>query len=229
MKKVLSICLVLMVVLGLSVTAIAAPKNFIKSPTANPAPEVEEFIPDDEDCTADLVTTPFSDIDKLPDDNKEDFQIAYDSIIEADDVTKLNEEVAKKAEELGIDPEDVKVSDLFYVHCEECDDHENHTSGKVVLDIDNPEEFVGIVYQDENGEWQWVDGAIINGDGDLEFHAVDLDAPYAIVTDTSASDVPGGNDPGTGEGLGIFFWIAIASTTALLLVLVLIVFKKKRA
>ncbi|MBR2152236.1 MAG: hypothetical protein IJ944_02985 [Clostridia bacterium] len=228
MKKVLALCLAIMVVLGLSVTVFAAP-NFVKSPSGKPAPGVEDFIPDDDDCTADLVVTPFDDINDLEPAQKEDFQIAYDTIIKTDDVTKLNEEIAKKAEDLGIDPDDVDISDLFYVDCDGCDDHDNHTNGKIILDIDNPETFMGVIYLDENGKWQWVDGAVINGNGKLEFTAIDLDAPYAIVVNNTNGAAAGDKDPGTGEGMGIFFWIAFASTTALLLVLVLILFKKKRA
>ncbi|MBR4282088.1 MAG: hypothetical protein IKT35_00065 [Clostridia bacterium] len=225
MKKVLSICLAMMLVLCLGATALAAHSDFVKSPSVSNAPEVEYFKPLDEDCTANLVITPFGDLDKLPPASREDFQIAYDTIIKTDDITKLNDELAKKAQDLGIKPEDVGISDLFYVGCEGCDDHDNHTNGgKIIMDIDTPETFIGVIYLDDNGKWQWVEGAFINSDGKLEFIAPDLDAPYAIVVDNS-----NGVSPGTGEGLGIFFWIAFASTAALLLVLVLLFFKKKRA
>ena len=225
MKKLLAICLAMVVVLCFSATAFAAPTDFVKSPGSSPAPGVEDFKPSDDDCAAELVVTPFGDINELDPAQKEEFQIAYDTIIKTDDITKLNDEIAKKAEELGIDPDDVGISDLFYVDCDGCDDHENHTNGgKIILDISTPETFMGVIYLDENGKWQWVDNAFINNNGKLEFIAMDLDAPYAIVVDNS-----NGVSPGTGEGLGIFFWIAFASTAALLLVLVLLFFKKKRA
>ncbi len=226
MKKVLAICLAMMMVLCLSTTVLAAPNNFVASPGANKAPEVEEFKPEDEDCTADLVITPFGDLDKLPEDNQETFQLAFDTIVKAEDLTKLNEELAKKAEELGIDPDDLDVSDLFYIDTEGCDEtHDGHKKAEITLDAETLNKFVGLMYMDEDGNWHWVDDATVTADGKLRFTTDNTDAPYAIVVDNTN----GAATPGTGEGLGIYFWIAIASTAALLLVLVLILIKKKRA
>lgn len=228
MKKVLTLCLVLVMALCMSVTAFAAPNGFTRSPGANSAPTVENFDPEDEDCTADLIITPFGDLSKLPEEMQQRFQEAYDSIVNADDLTKLNEELEKNAKEKGIDPDNIGISDLFNIHCEGCDNHEGHDKAGITLSAETLNNFLGLMFMDEDGKWQWVKDAAVNANGKLEFTATNTNAPYAIVVDTTEAGT-GNGDPGTGEGFGIYFWIAIASTAALLIVLVLILIKKKRA
>ena len=230
MKKIVALSLVMVMALCMSISVLAAPNGFVSSPSGNAAPKVEEFKPADEDCTANLIVTPFGDLANLPEDLQEEFKDAYESILAAEDLTKLNEELAKKAKELGIDPEDLAVSDLFNLSCEGCDNHEGHDEAEVTLSAETLGKFVGLMFRDADGKWQWVKDAAVTADGKLKFTATNTNAPYAIVVDNSQTTaVDGDKDPGTGEGLGIYFWIAIASTAALLIVLVLILIKKKRA
>ncbi len=229
MKKVLSLCLVAMMVICMSVTAFAAPNGFTKSPNGNTAPKVDQYTPKDEGCSADLVITPFGDISKLPPESQATFKLAYNTIINADDLAKLNSELEKQAKEKGIDSEDLAISDLFNISCNDgCDNHENHKSGgSVVLDIESSDKFVGIMYMNDEGDWQWVYDAIIEN-GKLKFTAVDTDAPYAIVVDNSKAGGIGDKDPGTGEGIFIYVVIALAAVCAAALLIIFVVLSKKK-
>jgi len=142
MKKVLAICLMMVMIVSLSATAFAAPDGFASSPSGNPAPIVISFTASDEDCTAQLVITPYSDRDELSDVILALFEKAYDTIAESDDLTELNEELAKIATEKGIDGKDLAVSDLFDIHVTGCDYHEEHRDFDIILAADTLSHFV---------------------------------------------------------------------------------------
>lgn len=58
MKRVLAILMVMILAMSMSVAVFATPDDFVKSPPSQIIPEVEEFDPEDDDCTAILVVTP---------------------------------------------------------------------------------------------------------------------------------------------------------------------------
>ncbi len=57
MKKALAVFMAMVMVLAMALPAVAA-DNFVKSPSGNPAPEVEKVEPADKDCTVDIIITP---------------------------------------------------------------------------------------------------------------------------------------------------------------------------
>jgi len=175
MKKLLSVCLALIMVACFSVTAFAE-GGFLNSPSLNPAPEVVE--PTDEG----IEVTPYNDRDSLTDDEKKALEDAYDSIKNVDDVRDLNKDVADG------NSSNLAVSDLFNVGYEG-----NNTSGSysVALKSDTLNNFTSLMTY-VNGKWEIVDGAKVQ-DGKLMFTAKNL-GPYAIVVNTGDST----NSPQTG-------------------------------
>lgn len=222
MKKALVICLTLALVLSLSVSALAIPGGFINSPSGNRAPVIETFKPLDDDCTADLIITIFGDRTNLPEDQRQPFEDAYDDIINTDDLTNLNKDLADLAGQLGIDKDKLGVSDLFDLGCEGCEDHEDHGKFKVTMDVDGLEHFVGVIYRDDEGNWHLVEDAKVK-DGKLEFTAEGY-YPHAIVVDTTE-----GKPSKTGDTNLIVICGAVMAVAAVGLAVVLVMRKKQRS
>ena len=59
MKKVLTICLVLVMALCLCASVVASANGFLTSPSGKPGPEIIEFKAHDPNCTARLIITPY--------------------------------------------------------------------------------------------------------------------------------------------------------------------------
>ena len=77
MKKVVAICLMMVMVLSMSVNVFAAPGGFVSSPSGNPAPEVVIFAPSDDDCKGRLVVTAYGDRHDLSEALREMLEKAY--------------------------------------------------------------------------------------------------------------------------------------------------------
>ncbi len=221
MKRVLAICLMIVMVVSISVTAFAAPNGFVNSPSGNKAPTVEETTPNNEDCTAEVVITPYSDKHELPEELRELVEEAYKDITEAEDLGDLVDELEKIAEEKNIDISKLSVSDLFNIHTEDCASHVGHTFD-VKLSADTLENFVGLIHLDKNGEWKMIDDAkIVNGEHLL--FTLDSEGPYAVVVDTT------GNTPQTGDNSNVLPYIILMAASAVGFVVVLVISKKKKS
>lgn len=219
MKKVLAICLVVLLALSMSVSAFAAPEGFVSSPSGRPAPGVVTFDPKDDGCTGQLVITPYGDKDKLDDDMKSQLEKAYNDVVGADDLKNLNDGLAEAAGNKTI-----KVSDLFSVHTTGCDSHDDHKDFDVVLEADSLKNFVGLMYLNDDGKWVLVKDAKVSGTNHLEFSLEGFDgaAPFAIVVST------GTNTPTTGDTGYTHIYLAVMCVSALALVVVVIAAKKKK-
>ena len=222
MKRVLTFCLVMVLALSLSVSALAIPGGFINSPSGNRPPILVKFDPVDEDCTASLIITIFGDKDKLPDDKRQALEDAYDDIVGTDDLTDLLDDLKDLADKLGIDGGKLAVGDLFDLSSEGCEDHDGHKQYKVQLDSDSLEHFVGLIYRDDDGNWHLVEDAKVV-DGELHFTAEGF-YPYAIVLDTTE-----GKPSKTSDSSVILICAAVMAVSATALVVVLVKGKKRRA
>lgn len=226
MKKVLAICLMMVMVVSMSVTAFAAPGGFVSSPSGNPAPTVEKFDPENDGCTAKLVITPYAERNTLPDDLKALIEKAYASIAESDDLTKLNSDLASLVASKGIAADKLAVSDLFDARITDCDVHEGHMNFDITLKADTLKKFVGLLHMNKNGEWELVTDAKVTNTGEhLEF-SIDSFSPFAIVVDTT---VEGGDAPQTGDNSMIHIYVILMAVSALALVVILIKNKKQRS
>lgn len=223
MKKILSVCVMIIMVLSLSISAVAAPGAFVSSPSGNNGPTIEDFKPGDEGCTAEPVVTPYGDKDKLPEDQKEEIKNAYDKITNTKDITTLSEELEKLAKDKNIINDKLAVSDLFNINLNNCDSHDAHKNFEVTLGADALHNFVGLLAVNGNGEFVLVSDARVNGNK-LTFTVGDYNT-FAVVVDTS--DVAPVDPPQTGDNLVIYIVAAVASV-ALVAVVVLIVVKRKK-
>lgn len=211
MKKVLVICCALLMVMSMGAVAFAAPGSFVSSPTGNQAPTVVEF-DKPEDCTAELVITPYGERADLPETLQNVIEKAYAEIRGTDDLTTLNAALAKLAESLKIAGTDLAVSDLFDIHMTGCDYHEEHKDFDIVLSSDMLHNFVGLLHMKGDGQWELIDNAkVVNGEH-LVF-SVEGFSPFAIVVEEEGAAQ-------TGENNRTWLYVAImaASATAMLIV-----------
>lgn len=197
MKKLMSVCLVMVMVICFSVTAFAE-GGFLSSPSLNPAPEVVP--PSDEG----IEVKAYNDRDSLSDEEKKAIEDAYDSIKNTDDIRDLNKDVSDD------DSANLAVSDLFNVGY-----NGNNGAGSynVVLKADTLDNFVSLITY-VNGKWEVVDGAKIQN-GNLVFTAKNL-GPYAVVvnTDDVKSPQTGINETTDIEGNGFVVYGALMLVSA---------------
>lgn len=225
MKKVLMICLMTLIVLCMSVNAIAAPGGFVSSPSGNAAPVVVSFIPGDEDCTGRLVITPYGDRDELSDALRAMFEKAYNEILDSNSLTDLNADLATLVANKNIDGANLAVSDLFDIHVTGCDFHDDHFDFVITLDADTLNHFVGLLHMNKNGEWELVsDAEVINNNEQLRF-SVETLSPFAVVVDTS---VDNGDTPQTGDDSMIHVYAIVMALSALALIGIVVKSRKQK-
>lgn len=225
MKKVLAICLMMIIVINMSVGVLAAPKGFASSPSGVPAPRLISFIPSNEDCTARLVITPYNDSEQLPQELQDLMNKAFNTITTADDLTKLNEEFAELVKSMKLDPKYLAVGELFDIHVTGCTYHEEHVDFDIVLDAETLSHFVGLLHMNKDGVWEFVSDAKVINNGDHLAFSVDSFSPFAIVVDTSAQ----GNAPQTGDNSNIHIYAIVMAVSALALIVIAVIRKKNKA
>lgn len=225
MKKVLVFCLTVVFMASMTLTAFAAPGAFVKSPTGNPAPTVIEFKCADEGCTARLVITPYGERKKLSAFLQDLLNKMYDLIKGTNDLTTLNADLAKLAKDKNIKGTNLAVSDLFDIHYEGCDNHEEHHDFDIVLSADSLKNFVGLLHMKSDGTntIELIKGAKVTGDGDHLAFSVGSFSPFAVVIDTSA------NPSQTGDDNLIPVYASVMAVSALGIILILVKSKKQSA
>lgn len=225
MKKILTICFTLLMVLSLSISAIAAPGSFVTSPSGNPTPELVEGKIDgkeDWDCGAKIVITSYADRDKLTETAKNIIEYAYSDVAMSVDLTELNDDLAKVAADKKIDGRLLAVSDLFDISVEGCVVH-GHTTFECIIEADTLGRFVGLLNMPEKGTWQLISNAQVINDGkQLKFSVDSLNGPFAIVVESD------GNTPQTGDNSKIYIYAIVLAVSALALVVIIIAKKKQK-
>ncbi|MBQ8783607.1 MAG: hypothetical protein IJZ57_07540 [Clostridia bacterium] len=184
MKKFLALLMAVIMVLTVSITAFATPGSFVQSPSNNNGPELVEGSNEDEECTAELIITPYKDRATLPAKALADIEKVYGIIAAGVDLTSLNAEFKAFVASKGLLASNLAVSDLFDVSYYNCDIHDFHGYFRIKLSADTLRNFVGLLHYND-GVWEFVDNAKVLPDGEtLEFSIKDL-SPFAIVVDTS--------------------------------------------
>lgn len=232
MKKIMTIGLAVMLVLCMSVSAFAEPGGFVSSPSGNAAPTVLGFTPNNEDCSADLKITPYSERDTLPAELKALLEKAYGDILNSEDLTKLCAALEKLAAEKGISGSDLAVSDLFMAYVTGCDKHDGHTGFDITLGADTLDKFVALLQLNANGEWELIQNASVSENGEeLSFTAERLSTPFAIVVNTadSSTGADDGSTPNTGDPDYGYLYIALMAGSALAITALVVKSKKRRA
>lgn len=226
MKKLLALVMTFVMVAVMGVTAFAAPNNFINSPTANENPKLVHWDPLSKDCDAKLIVTPFADRDTLDDASRTQLEKARDVIVNTDDLTSLNEDLKKIADDKGIKGTDLSVSDLFDIDYTDCDIHDGHGGFKIKLDSEGLDKFVGLMNFDGE-KWTLIEGAAIDDNGYLVF-STDKTGSFAIVLDTAEEE--GGSSssdgPQTGDNFSWWIYVALMAVSAVALVVIALKLKK---
>ena len=209
MKKIFAIAMVLVMLVCINVTAWAVPNGFVSSPSSQPGPGLVGFESESDDCTADLDLIPYSEREKLDEEDRKQIEDAYEDITNAKDLTELTDALKKIAEQLGIDPADLAVSDLFSIIYTDCLDHDEHGNFDITLKPETTKGFVSLIRL--NGDkWEVVDGAKVSGNH-LVFNS-DAPYPFAIVVNTGSAHT----SPDTGDNSAVFYLIVmIASASGL--------------
>ena len=207
MKKVLVFCLVMVMMLNLSIIAFAAPSGFVASPGANKAPEIVGSEVVGGGTPSQIKVTSYAERESLSDELKKEIEKAYDDIINAKDISKLNVDLAKVVEDNGIDISDLAISDLFKV--EFTDGNADGKSHIITLSAENLENFVGLMFLNSNGEWEYVkDAKIVNGGKNIQFTA-NSTSPYVIVVNKGEKE-----SPKTGDNSNMVVYLAVMAVSA---------------
>lgn len=218
MKKVLALCLTLVMVIAMSVPAFAGPGGFVSSPSGSSAPDLYEYSNTDHNCTATLVITSYADRHTLDDETREKLEAAYTEIANSTDITTLNADLAKLAKDMGIDGKKLAVSDLFDVSYHSCPSHSEHGAFHITIKPETLQKFVGLLHR--NGDnWELLEAKV---EGEMLTFVVEDLSPFAIVVDTSAGS------PITGDFSNVGFYIAAMTVSAAALVVIVCMLAKKR-
>ena len=188
MKKFLSICLALVLVLSLSATVLAV-GTFTPSVAGTRAPELIEGKNSDPGCDSKVYITAYADRDDLPEEVCAMLEKAYGDILNAESLADLCEAIAAIAAARGIDVADLAVSELFDISAGSCSgNHEGHGHFDITLKTEALNKFFCLLHY-YNGEWVIVDNAMVtNGGEHLEFDVKEF-SPFAIIVDVS-EDAP---------------------------------------
>lgn len=225
MRKAFLFCVVLVMVMGISFSATAAPGGFISSPTGNEEPEILEFTMDGEDCSAQLEITPFSQKETLPKVDGDAIVDAYNDIINSPNITVLDPELKDLADELGIPGQNLAVSDLFDISLDGCDHTEGHGNFSIKLNAETLENFVGLMYK-HDGEWKVVGDAKVTGDDkDTLTFTTDEISPFAIIVNSNGTHIEI-EQPPTGD-INLVPYIVLMAVSAVALLLVGLRMKKE--
>ena len=177
MKKLVAIVLSLMMVCTSVVVFTAADNNgFVASPSLNDAPQMTYTGGKDD---AKLVITAYKDRATLPEADRTALETAYKDVVNAANVTDLNEALAKFAKKKKIAPEELAVSDLFDISCTV----ENSGKISVKLTSENLHNFVALLRYTDNG-WELVKGTKLSKDGKTLSFKTDEFCPFAFVVFT---------------------------------------------
>lgn len=193
MKKLLVVCLTLILVSALSLTAFAVENNFVSSRSLEQAPVILTFKPigtntSNSTTNSTLKVVPYGSRDTLPAQLKSNIENAYNDITSNADITKLNSELIDIAKKNSLNPSNLAVSALFDAHTED-------SSGAVVskdekctvaLSSKTANGFVALMKLNSNGTWETVKDAKLTNNK-LTFTSKDS-ASYAIVVDNTKND-----------------------------------------
>ena len=202
MKRFILMCSVVALLLVAIVPVGADSGSFVVSPSQRQAPELVDGTSEVECEDASLTVTAYGDRNDLPKEILQQIEAAYTAVMGAENLSELNGDIAKLATDLGLNIENLSVSELFDIGCSDCDDHDSHGYFDITIASDFLENFVCLLHY-TNGEWKIVEGATLSEDGkQLSFREKDF-SPFAIVVGDVAPTI---EEPGAGV-VPVVFWI----------------------
>lgn len=184
MKKVLMICLIIVMALSLTIPAFATMGGFVASPSRNQAPTLIEGKNEDDECVSKLEIVAYADRDQLSEEVRANLEAAYTQIIGVQYLDQLNSEVAELAEKAGVSVDSLAVTDMFDISATDCADHEDHGKFSITLEPTLLKNFVCLLHY-YDGKWNIVEDAKVTGSGTrLEFTESEF-SPFAIVVSSA--------------------------------------------
>jgi hypothetical protein len=217
MKKILTISFVLIILMSTMLTAFAG-SSFVSSPSKNLAPELIASENASDGCTAQIVITAYADRANLGEKEADVLTKAYAIIASAQDLGKVDADIADLAKELNIDSADFAVSELFDIRYINCDGHEVHGEFTITIKPTSTENFAAMLHY--NGtEWEVIESEV--KDGEITFVA-ELFSPFAIMVH---SDLPAASSNATPWIIG---GIALLLILIIIIILILVSRKKKK-
>lgn len=220
MKKVLAICLAVILVVSAGVLAFAQ-GGFVSSPSGNDAPTIVEIIYEDGSCRPKVVVTPYADREELDEEKEEDINEAYNEISMNADLSKLCPALKDVSVSIGVSYLRFAVSDLFDISLYHNLPHDYCGKITIKLSAETLKNFVALMHRNSQGVWEVVPDVVVDyANQTLTFSAMDF-SPYAVVVDKEATALPN-----TGSMLYIPAIAMVVS--AISLVAVLISIKKKQ-
>ncbi len=223
MRKIITVCLAVIMLVSATLAVVAAPGNFVKSPSTNPAPELIEGENVSDDCFAELIITAYVNRDQLPEEDRLIIEGVYKQIVESNDLSALTTDLIDVAAQNGIEVTDLAVSDLFDIQMIDCDSHDGHGHFDIKLKAETLKNFVCLLHY-YNGEYHIVDDAKVTEDGEhLVFTETEF-SPFAIVVNTSEEDP---DAPQTNDMLPIY--VTMAAVSGLMLLGLAVAYRKERA
>ena len=222
MKKIVALCLTLVMAVSLCLTAIAAPGAFVASPSGNKAPELVSFTAPD-GCNAKLVITPYAERNTLDEATRLVLEEAYKQIANVIENNDFSKTLKALAQEKGMAASELSVSDLFDISYYDCGDHEDHKGFTITMKAETIENFIGILHM-KDGAWENLEIKDWNKDAKTVTFFVETLSPFAIVVDNGS----GSSTPPTGDS-AMLMYLGVALVAAAALVVVLVNSKKQKA
>ena len=222
MKKIVALCLTLVMAVSLCLTAIAAPGAFVASPSGNKAPELVSFTAPD-GCNAKLVITPYAERNTLDEATRLVLEEAYKQIANVIENNDFSKALKAMAQEKGMAASELSVSDLFDISYYDCGDHEGHKGFTITMKAETLENFIGILHM-KDGAWENLEIKDWNKDTKTVTFFVETLSPFAIVVDNGS----GSSTPPTGDS-AMLMYLGVALVAAAALVVVLVNSKKQKA
>lgn len=221
MKKIVALCLTLVMVVSLCLTAIAAPGAFVASPSGNKAPELVSFTAPD-GCNAKLVITPYVERNTLDEAARLALEEAYKQIANHIQNNDFSKALKAMAESKDMTASELSVSDLFDISFYDCDEHDGHKGFTITLKAETLDNLVGVLHLN-NQTWENVQVLACDQDAKTVTFFVETLSPFAIVVDNGS----GSSTPPTGDNAMAYLGVALVAAAGL--VFVLVGAKKKKA
>lgn len=221
MKKIVALCLTLVMAVSLCLTAIAAPGAFVASPSGNKAPELVSFTAPD-GCNAKLVITPYAERNTLDEATRLVLEEAYKQIANHIQNNDFSKALKAMAESKDMTASELSVGDLFDISSYDCDDHDGHNGFTITLKAETLGNLVGVLHMN-NKNWENVQVLACDQDAKTVTFYVENLSPFAIVVDNGS----GSSTPPTGDNAMAYLGVALVAAAGL--VFVLVGAKKKKA
>lgn len=215
MKKLFMIVLAVLITATTALSVFAGPGLFVNSPSENPVPTIVEYHNEDHECTAELVITPYSERDTLPQDARDIIEKAYEDIVKSKDLSELCAPVKELAEKAGVPVDSLAVSDLFDISYYDCELHPSHGKFFIKISADTLKNFVGLMCLADDGWMLITDAAVDEGEEYVTFTTSEL-SPFAVIVKTQNPPTQTGDDTAN----WIYFIIMMVSATALVFIAV---------